>query len=59
MQPVSGLLEAQFDYVAIAVLDRDVVDEIEKSLLEYGIPKEKIAAMDAGAISREELPEGF
>ena len=59
VQPVSGLLEAQFDYVAIAVLDRDVVDEIEKSLLEYGIPKEKIAAMDAGAISREELPEGF
>ena len=45
--------------MAIAVLDRDVVDEIEKSLLEYGIPKEKIAAMDAGAISREELPEGF
>lgn len=59
VQPVSGLLEAQFDYVAIAVLDRDVVDEIEKSLLECGIPKEKIASMDAGVISGEDLPEGF
>ncbi len=59
VQPVSGLLEAQFDYVAIAVLDRDIVDEIEKSLLECGIPKEKIASMDAGVISGEDLPEGF
>ncbi len=59
VEPVSGLLEAQFDHVAIAVLDRDVADEIAKSLLEYGIPEGKIATMDAGAVSGEDLPEGF
>ena len=59
VQGMQGLLEAEFDYVAIAVLDRDIVDEIRKSLLECGIPEEKIAAMDAGAISGEDLPEGF
>ncbi len=59
VQGMQELLEAEFDYVAIAVLDRDIVDEIRKSLLECGIPEEKIAAMDAGAISGEDLPEGF
>ncbi|NBI73645.1 hypothetical protein D3Z50_22025, partial [Clostridiaceae bacterium] len=59
VQGMQELLEAEFDHVAIAVLDRDIVDEIERSLLECGIPVEKIATMDAGAISEEDLPEGF
>ncbi len=59
VQGMQELLEAEFDHVAIAVLDRDIVDEIERSLLECGIPVEKIATMDAGVISGEELPEGF
>lgn len=59
VEPVSALLDTEFDHVAIAVLDRDIVEEIEKSLLECGIPKEKIAKMDAEAIRGEDVPEGF
>ncbi len=59
VEPVSGLLEAEFDYVAIAVLDRDVADQIRESLVKCGIAAEKIATMEAEVISREELPEGF
>ncbi len=59
VEPVSALLNTEFDHVAIAVLDRDIVEEIEKSLLESGIPEEKIAKMDAGAICGEDVPKGF
>ncbi len=59
VQGMQELLEAEFDHVAIAVLDRDIVDEIERSLLECGIPVEKIATMDHEVISGADLPEGF
>jgi hypothetical protein len=54
---VSKLLEAEYDYVIIAVGETRIVEAIEKDLITYGISKEKIAKMDAALINENALPE--
>lgn len=59
VEKVDRLTETIFDYVVIVVQDVMIVAEIEQQLLELGIPEEKIAKMDAGAVMDNPLPEGF
>lgn len=59
VEKVQRLLETFYDYVIIAVLDAGIVLEIEESLLEMGIPVNKIAKMDASIICEDALPYDF
>jgi hypothetical protein len=59
VEPMSKLLEVEYDYVIITVESAKLAEEIEKDLLAYGIPEEKIAKMDAALITEDILPEGF
>lgn len=59
VEEISQLNNTIFDYVVIAVLDAILAEEIEKNLLESGIPQKKIAKMDANVICEEYLPDGW
>lgn len=59
VEETSKLKSTTFDYVIIAVLDAVTAEEIEKSLLQMGIPKDRIAKMDADSVKKEDLPEDF
>lgn len=43
---VDRLIEMEYDYVLVAVLIRDIIDDIVGDILSMGIPKEKIKVVD-------------
>lgn len=57
IEPVSNLPGCEYDYVVIAVADADMADEIRIELQKMGIEKDKIATMDAGAITEKRMLE--
>lgn|GEM_PF-4997550 len=55
---ISEMLErqAEYDYVAIAIIDYDIANKAKESLVSMGIEEAKIALMDPGVVTEENLP---
>ncbi len=55
IQPVNDILQLQYDYVVIAVLDRDLALRIRENLVQLSVSGEKIALMDGKVITDDRL----
>lgn len=47
---IESVYDLEYDYIAIAIADYDIVVQVKEELMERGIPEEKIAIMDPNVI---------
>lgn len=50
-----AIFSADYDYIVVAILDAAAAKEVKHSLILDGIPEDKIALMETGAILKNEL----
>jgi glycosyltransferase involved in cell wall biosynthesis len=55
VDPVERIVRTKFDYVLIAAIDGQVVDEVKNRLLDYGISEQKILSVSCPEKIRKEL----
>lgn len=54
---IEDISKVDYDYIVIAILNADIVQEIKKALMCSGVCEEKIAVMDASVITEDAIPD--
>lgn len=59
IRPREAIYSADYDFIVVAIMDAATAKEVKRSLISDGIPEEKIAAMDAGVIWENAIPDAI